>query len=84
MGLRRLHPQGDMKYKAYERAWVARLLARLNSDQRRRYEEEMRKRSGHYSTGKKYDGLKAEVAERILYEDALKPTEPLPAKHGAE
>lgn len=59
-----------MKYKATERAWVMRLLARLSPDQRRRYEEQMRHEAGHYRSGKKYDGLKAAVAERILYEDA--------------
>lgn len=62
-----------MKYKATERAWVGRLLARLSPDQRKRYEEQMRKEMGWYSNGKKYDRLKAKVAERILYEDALKP-----------
>lgn len=60
-----------MKYKATERAWVMRLLARLTPDQRRRYEEEMRREPGHHSTGKKYDGLKAQVAERIMLEDSL-------------
>jgi hypothetical protein len=48
-----------------------RLLARLTPAQRARYEAEMRKRPGHYRTGKKYDRLKAEVAERILYEDRV-------------
>ena len=61
-----------MKYKAYERSWVMRLLARLTSDQRKRYESEMAKELGHWRTGRKYDGLKAEVAERIMLEDAKK------------
>lgn len=59
-----------MRYKATERAWVMRLLARLSPDQRRRYEAEMARRPGHHRSGKKYDHLKAEVAERILYEDS--------------
>lgn len=60
-----------MKYKATERGWVMRLLARLTPEQRARYEVEMRKRPGDYRTGKKYDRLKAEVAERIMYEDRV-------------
>jgi len=63
-----------VKYQASERAWVVRLLARLTLAQRRRYEAEMAKQPGHPSTGKKYDGLKAEVAERIMYEDRLADT----------
>jgi hypothetical protein len=60
-----------LKYKASERQWVVRLLARLNPDQRRRYEEACRVcpiRGAH--SGKLYDGEKAKIAERILYEDA--------------
>jgi hypothetical protein len=49
-----------------------RLLARLTPDQRRRYEAEMGQTPGHHSTGKKYDSLKARVAERIMLEDARK------------
>ena len=60
-----------MKYKATERGWVMRLPARLTPAQRARYEAEMAKRPGDYRTGKKYDRLKAEVAERILYEDCV-------------
>lgn len=60
-----------LRYRATERAWVARLLARLTPDQRKRYEAEMRRQPGHHASGKKYDGLKAQVAERILYEEAL-------------
>lgn len=63
-----------MTYAATERRWVMRLLARLTPEQRERYEAEMRKQPGHHSTGKKYDRLKAQVAERILYEDRLKGT----------
>ena len=59
-----------MKYRATERAWVMRLLARLTPEQRRRYEAAMREAPGDYRTGKKYDWLKAQVAERILLEDA--------------
>ncbi len=59
-----------MKYKANERAWVARLLARLTPDQRRRYELELSKGGGrHYRSGKLFDIEKAKVAERIMYED---------------
>ena len=60
------------RYRATERRWVQRLLARLTPEQRVRYEAEMRKRPGDYRTGKKYDHLKAEVAERILLEDSRK------------
>lgn len=62
-----------MKYQATERSWVMRLLARLTPDQRKRYEAEMAKAVGHHRNGKKYDGQKAAVAERIMYEDAKKP-----------
>ena len=48
-----------------------RLLARLTPAQRARYEAEMRKRPGDAHSGKKYDRLKAEVAERIIYEDRV-------------
>lgn len=59
-----------MKYKATERAWVRRLLASLTPDQRQRYEAAMRLEPGHHRSGKKYDGLKARVAERIKLQDA--------------
>ena len=65
-----------MKYKATERGWVMRLLARLTPAQRARYEAEMAKRPGDAHSGKKYDHLKAEVAERILYEDRVRGTPP--------
>jgi hypothetical protein len=51
-----------VKYKATERAC-------LNADQRLRYEEACRKAPRHYRTGRLYDGAKAEIAERILFED---------------
>ena len=45
-------------------------MARLTPEQRRRYEAAMREAAGDARSGKKYDGLKAQVAERILLEDA--------------
>lgn len=65
-----------MKYCAQERAWVMRLLARLTPDQRRRYEEAMRRAPGYHTTGKKYDAQKAAMAERILYEDRMREAQP--------
>jgi hypothetical protein len=59
------------KYPAQERAWVMRLLARLTPDQRRRYEEACSKAPRHHKSGKLYDRAKAEIAERILYQDSL-------------
>lgn len=68
-----------MKYKAAERAWVGRLLARLTPDQRRRYEAECAAAPRHHRTGKLYDGEKAKIAERILLEDArARPADPAP------
>lgn len=63
-----------MKYKAQERAWVAQLLARLTPDQRARYEAACRVAPRHHRSGKLYDGAKAEIAERILYDDAMAQT----------
>jgi hypothetical protein len=60
-----------MKYRAQERAWVMRLLARLTPDQRKRYEAACRDAPRHHRTGKLYDDAKARIAERILYEDAV-------------
>lgn len=40
------------------------------SDQRDRYETQMRAAAPHHSSGKKYDSLKAQIAERIKLEDA--------------
>jgi len=47
-----------------------RLLARMNPDQRARYEAACRIAPRHYRSGKLYDGAKAGIAERILYDDA--------------
>lgn len=58
--------------KANERDWVRAILVRLTPGQRKRYEMEMAQTEGHPNSGKKYDDLKAKVAERIMYEDALK------------
>lgn len=61
-----------MKYKAQERRWVMQLLARLTPEQRARYEAACRAypiRGAH--SGKLYDGEKAKIAERILYDDAI-------------
>ena len=56
-----------VKYKANERAWVMRLLARLSPEERAEYERRMRETPGHHRTGKKYDSLKARVAEEVMY-----------------
>jgi hypothetical protein len=61
-----------VKYTAQERAWVMRLLARLTPDQRQRYELACRAAPRHHNTGKLYDGEKAAIAERILYEDVMR------------
>jgi len=60
-----------VSYAAQERGWVAKLLARLTPEQRERYEKECRAAPRHRS-GKLYDGARAKIAERILYEDAMK------------
>lgn len=60
-----------MKYCAQERAWVMRLLARLTPIQRARYEAACRSAPRHHRSGKLYDGMKAAIAERILYEESL-------------
>jgi hypothetical protein len=65
---------GRRAYAAQERAWVARILARLTTEQRVRYVVEMRQQSGHAHSGKKYDNLRAAVAERIMYEDRMATT----------
>lgn len=61
-----------MKYTAQERAWVERLLARLTTGQRRRYEEACRIAPRHHHSGKLYDDEKARIAECIMYGDVLK------------
>jgi hypothetical protein len=63
-----------MTYSAQERAWVMRLLARLSPEQRARYEAAGREAPRHSHSGKLYDHAKAEIAERILYEDSLQET----------
>ncbi|HAM56007.1 MAG TPA: hypothetical protein DDX89_04650 [Candidatus Omnitrophica bacterium] len=65
-----------MKYRATERGWVMRLLARLTAEQRQRYEEACRTAPRHPHSGKLYDRAKAEIAERILYEDRIAATVP--------
>jgi hypothetical protein len=60
------------KYRAQERAWVMRLLARLSPEQRARYEKACSEAPRHHNTGKLYDHAKAAIAERILYADALR------------
>jgi len=59
-----------MKYRATERKWVMRLLARLTPAQRARYEEECRIAPRHYRSGRLYDADRAAIAERIMYEDS--------------
>lgn len=61
-----------MRYSAQERAWVRRLLARLTSEQRARYEIACAEAPRHHGTGKLYDGERAAIAERILYADSLR------------
>ena len=52
--------------------WVTKVLARLTPKQRELYEKECRSAPRH-RTRKLYDGARAEIAERILYEAAMKP-----------
>lgn len=59
-----------MRYKAQEKAWVRKILARLNPEQRKRYEELCRHRNRRL-----YARERAEIAERILLEDAWKEAE---------
>lgn len=60
-----------MKYGAQERKWAMRMLARLTPAQRLRYEEACKLAPRHAKSGKLYDGEKARIAERIIYEDSL-------------
>lgn len=55
-------------HPAQERRWVRAILARLTPEERAEYERRMRDESGHHATGKKYDGLKARVAEAVMLE----------------
>lgn len=57
------------RYPAQEKAWVRRILCRLNEDQRKRYEAECKVAPRHRN-GKLYDTEKARIAERILLEDS--------------
>lgn len=60
-----------MRYKATERAWVMRLLARLTPEQCARYEAIVQSEAyRHHHSGKIYDREKARIAEQILLEDA--------------
>jgi hypothetical protein len=59
------------RYKAQEREWVRRILARLTPEQWERYEAECKEAPRHRN-GKLYDRARAEIAERILLEDARK------------
>jgi hypothetical protein len=59
-----------MKYKAQEREWVRRILARLTPEQRERYEEACMTAPRHRN-GKLYDEARAAIAERIMYEDRI-------------
>ena len=58
-----------MKYAATERAWAKRLVAKLTPEQRERYEAACAAAPRHSHSGKLYDGAKAAIAERIMYED---------------
>lgn len=61
-----------MKYKANEREWVRRILARLTPEQRERYEEECANATDlRHRNGKLYDRARAKIAERIIYEDRV-------------
>ena len=57
-----------MRYAATERKWVKQVLARLTPEERVEYERRMKAAPGHHASGKKYDGLKAEVAEAVMIE----------------
>ena len=61
-----------MKYKAQEKAWVRRILARLTPEQRERYEAEC-KQAPRHRNGKLYDTARARIAERIMLEGRVRP-----------
>ena len=69
-------PMKKPRYPASEKRWVRLVLARLTPEQRERYEEECAKAPRHHRTGRLYDRARAEIAERILYEDAKKGGKP--------
>ena len=60
-------------YRPQGREWVKRLVRLLTPDQRMRYEVECRI-APRCHNGRLYDGEKARIAERILYNDAPKMT----------
>lgn len=59
-------------YRPQEREWVKRLVRLLTPDQRVRYEVECRTAPRYGHNRRLYDGEKARIAERILYNDAPK------------
>jgi len=61
-----------MKFKAQEKAWVRRILARLTPEERKRYEAEC-KRAPRHRSGKLYDTARAQIAERIMLEGRVRP-----------
>lgn len=63
------------EFPAQERRWVARIVARLTPEQRARYAEACRA-GPRDRNGRLYDRARAEIAERILYEDRLKEAPP--------
>ena len=54
-----------MKFRAQEKAWVRRILARLTPEERKRYEAEC-ERAPRHRNGKLYDDARARIAERIM------------------
>lgn len=56
------------RYFGSETGALARVLARLNEDQRRGYVEEC-KAAPRYPNGRLYDRARMEIAERIMLED---------------
>jgi len=61
-----------VKYKAQEKEWVRRILARLTPEQRERYEKACATEVWlRHRNGKLYDTDRARIAERILYVDYI-------------
>ncbi len=54
-----------MKYAAQEREWVRRILVTLTPTERQEYERLMAQARGNARTGRKYDALRAKVAEMV-------------------